>query len=172
MTRSANGSKRRTEKYRYALQMVDVQTHGDEVTVRARLTGEFPGSPVELDYIFKLSNKQDCFIGDSIMTMTYPFPSQEMSLRQAGSRNRRHKGHGTGYGAPFYSERRSVATTARSPLPDGQAVALFRTDGYRYGCRRARCDQSHSAGVGWTRHPSEQCRRVGRSERRIQGALR
>src|SRR6266436_4882237 len=56
MTRSANGSKRRTN--RYALQMVDVQTHGDEVTVRARLTGEFPGSPVELDYIFKLSNNK------------------------------------------------------------------------------------------------------------------
>jgi hypothetical protein len=25
------------------------------VTVRARLTGEFPGSPLELDHIFKLS---------------------------------------------------------------------------------------------------------------------
>ena len=43
------------EKYRYALQMVNAQTHGNEVTVRARLTGEFPGSPVELDHIFKLS---------------------------------------------------------------------------------------------------------------------
>ena len=29
-------------KYRYALQTVDVQTFGDLVTVRARLTGEFP----------------------------------------------------------------------------------------------------------------------------------
>jgi hypothetical protein len=38
------------------LQPIDVQTHGDKVTVRARLTGEFPGSPVELDHIFKLSN--------------------------------------------------------------------------------------------------------------------
>ena len=44
------------EKYRYVLQMVNAQTHGNEVTVRARLTGEFPGSPVELDHIFKLSN--------------------------------------------------------------------------------------------------------------------
>ena len=43
-------------KYRYALQTVSVQTFGDLVTVRARLTGEFPGSPVELDHIFKLSN--------------------------------------------------------------------------------------------------------------------
>src|SRR6266436_4389521 len=46
------------EKYRYVLQTVNAQTHGDEVTVRARLTGEFPGSPVELDHIFKLSNNK------------------------------------------------------------------------------------------------------------------
>ena len=41
-------------KYRYVFQTISVQT-GDSVTVRARLTGEFPGSPVELDHIFKLS---------------------------------------------------------------------------------------------------------------------
>ena len=46
------------EKYRYVLQLVNTQTHGDMVTVRARLTGEFPGSPVELDHIFKLSNNK------------------------------------------------------------------------------------------------------------------
>ena len=45
-------------KYRYVLRMVSVQTVGDLVTVRARLTGEFPGSPVELDHIFKLSNNK------------------------------------------------------------------------------------------------------------------
>jgi SnoaL-like domain len=43
-------------KYRYLLQPVNAQTHGDKVVLRARLTGEFPGSPVDLDYIFKLSN--------------------------------------------------------------------------------------------------------------------
>ena len=42
-------------KYRYVLQTVSVQTFGDLVAVRARLTGEFPGSPVELDHIFRLS---------------------------------------------------------------------------------------------------------------------
>ena len=41
--------------YRYVLQTVNVQTFGDRVTVRAQLIGEFPGSPVELDHIFKLS---------------------------------------------------------------------------------------------------------------------
>ena len=43
-------------KYRYVLRTVNTQTFGDLVTVRARLSGEFPGSPVELDHIFKLSN--------------------------------------------------------------------------------------------------------------------
>ena len=42
-------------KYQYVLEMIKVQTLGDLVTVRARLTGKFPGSPVELDHIFKLS---------------------------------------------------------------------------------------------------------------------
>ena len=45
-------------KYRYVLQTVNVQKFGDLVTVRARLTGEFPGSPVELDHIFKLSKNK------------------------------------------------------------------------------------------------------------------
>ena len=43
------------EKYRYVLQIVNAQRNGDKVNVRVRLTGEFPGSPVELDHIFKLS---------------------------------------------------------------------------------------------------------------------
>ena len=43
-------------KYRYVLQAVSAQPFGDLVTVRARLTGEFPGSPLELDHIFKLFN--------------------------------------------------------------------------------------------------------------------
>jgi len=41
-------------KFRYVLQTTNVH----DVTVRARLTGDFPGSPVELDHIFKLSNNQ------------------------------------------------------------------------------------------------------------------
>jgi len=45
-------------KYRYVLRAVNVQTLGDLVTVRARLTGKFPGSPVELDHIFKLSGSK------------------------------------------------------------------------------------------------------------------
>ena len=50
-------------KYRYVLQAVNAQSQGDMVTVRARLSGEFPGSPVELDHIFKVSN-------DKIVSLT------------------------------------------------------------------------------------------------------
>jgi hypothetical protein len=46
------------EKYRYVLQPINAQKHGDKVTVRARLTVGFPGSPVELDHILRLSNNK------------------------------------------------------------------------------------------------------------------
>jgi|SRR5882672_1060110 len=43
-------------KYKYAIEPLDVSTDGETVTLRARLTGEFPGSPVELDYEFTLAD--------------------------------------------------------------------------------------------------------------------
>ncbi len=46
------------KKYRYVLLPLDAQTNGDEVTVRARLTGDFAGSPVELNHIFKLKTNK------------------------------------------------------------------------------------------------------------------
>lgn len=58
VVRSDSGNKRwtgNTDTY-CGRSTFNVQTHGDKVDARARLTGEFPGSPVELDYIFKLSN--------------------------------------------------------------------------------------------------------------------
>src|SRR5262245_10366080 len=42
-------------KYRYVLLPLHASAQAEEVFVRARLTGDFPGSPVELDHIFKLS---------------------------------------------------------------------------------------------------------------------
>jgi hypothetical protein len=42
-------------KYRYTMQPLSARTNGDEVIVRARLTGDFPGSPIEVDHFFKLS---------------------------------------------------------------------------------------------------------------------
>jgi hypothetical protein len=43
-------------KYRYTLQPLTAHTHGNEVTVLARLTGDFPGSPLEVNHFFKLSS--------------------------------------------------------------------------------------------------------------------
>jgi ketosteroid isomerase-like protein len=43
-------------KYQYVLEPLDASVAGDMVRVRARLTGNFPGSPIELDHIFKLDN--------------------------------------------------------------------------------------------------------------------
>ncbi|HXJ96640.1 MAG TPA: nuclear transport factor 2 family protein [Terriglobia bacterium] len=43
-------------RYRYVLEPLHAQAHQGHVTVRTGLTGEFPGSPVERDHIFELSN--------------------------------------------------------------------------------------------------------------------
>ena len=45
-------------KYSYVLVPLGVHSDGNKVTVRARLTGDFPGSPVELDHVFTLSNDE------------------------------------------------------------------------------------------------------------------
>jgi hypothetical protein len=45
-------------KYQYVLEPLDVEVGEGEKTakLRARLTGNFPGSPVELDFDFTLAN--------------------------------------------------------------------------------------------------------------------
>jgi hypothetical protein len=49
--------KRETDaKYRYVAEPLDVSVDGNLVKLRARLTGDFPGSPVELDYLFTLAD--------------------------------------------------------------------------------------------------------------------
>lgn len=45
-------------KYQYVLQPLDVQADGPKVTVRARVAGNFPGSPVELEHTFELSDNK------------------------------------------------------------------------------------------------------------------
>ena len=42
-------------KYRFVLVPLHARTEADEVIVRARITGDFPGGTVELDHIFQLS---------------------------------------------------------------------------------------------------------------------
>ena len=43
-------------KYKYAMEALDALVTGNIVRVRAKVTGSFPGSPVELDYLFTLAN--------------------------------------------------------------------------------------------------------------------
>ena len=43
-----------TAKYHYTSEPLAVDASGPDVTVTARVTGDFPGSPVELEYRFTL----------------------------------------------------------------------------------------------------------------------
>ena len=45
-------------KYRYVLQPISAQTEDDRTTVLARLTGDFPGSPVDLNHTFTISHDE------------------------------------------------------------------------------------------------------------------
>ena len=42
-------------KYRYALEPLDASTSGPAVVVRARVTGDFPGSPIEPRFLFTVT---------------------------------------------------------------------------------------------------------------------
>jgi len=43
-------------KYRYVMEPLDASVSENTVRLHARLTGDFPGSPVELDYTFMLAD--------------------------------------------------------------------------------------------------------------------
>jgi hypothetical protein len=43
-------------KYRYTAEVLAASQSGDRCLVRARLTGDFAGSPIELSYAFTLRN--------------------------------------------------------------------------------------------------------------------
>jgi ketosteroid isomerase-like protein len=43
-------------KYRYVMEPIEATVGDVTVTLHARLTGDFPGSPVEVDYTFTLAN--------------------------------------------------------------------------------------------------------------------
>jgi hypothetical protein len=43
-------------RYKYAIEPLDTWVSGNTVKLRARLTGDFPGSPVDLDFKFMLAN--------------------------------------------------------------------------------------------------------------------
>jgi len=43
-------------KYKYVIDPLDASVSGNTVKLRARLTGDFPGSPVDLDFTFMLAS--------------------------------------------------------------------------------------------------------------------
>jgi hypothetical protein len=43
-------------KYNYVMEPLDASVDDKTVKLHARLTGDFPGSPVEVDYTFTLAN--------------------------------------------------------------------------------------------------------------------
>jgi len=43
-----------SKKFRYTVERLGVHISGDQTTVTGRVTGDFPGSPVELQYHFTL----------------------------------------------------------------------------------------------------------------------
>jgi len=45
-------------KYHYTSEPIEVETKGSEVTVIARLVGDFPGSPVDLRFRFTLEGNR------------------------------------------------------------------------------------------------------------------
>ncbi|MCO6185039.1 nuclear transport factor 2 family protein [Rhizobium sp. L1K21] len=44
-----------SEKYSYESELLSVDDQGDSIIVTAHLTGDFPGSPIDLRYVFALS---------------------------------------------------------------------------------------------------------------------
>jgi len=45
-------------KYQHSIEPLDVTPKGDRVMVRNRLTGNFPGSPIELEFVFTLRDEK------------------------------------------------------------------------------------------------------------------
>ena len=43
-------------KYKYTMEALDASVTGDNARLRTKVTGSFPGSPVELDYLFTIAN--------------------------------------------------------------------------------------------------------------------
>ena len=51
------------KKYHHTVEPLDISRSGDTIIVAARLSGDFPGSPLGVDHIFEIR-------GDKIVSMT------------------------------------------------------------------------------------------------------
>jgi hypothetical protein len=47
-----------TKKYRHTMEPLACKPEGDEIAVTNRLSGNFPGSPIELEFVFTLENEK------------------------------------------------------------------------------------------------------------------
>jgi hypothetical protein len=46
------------KKYRHTMEPLACKPEGDEIVVTNRLAGNFPGSPIELEFVFTLENEK------------------------------------------------------------------------------------------------------------------
>jgi hypothetical protein len=68
-------------KYRYHVEPISASCEGATTTVIVRLTGSFPGSPIELTYSFGLVG-QDCKPGDPLMHLAGSRPMARSAWSQ------------------------------------------------------------------------------------------
>ena len=46
------------QQYNYKTEILDSKTHRNSIIVQTKVSGNFPGSPVELDHVFQLSGER------------------------------------------------------------------------------------------------------------------
>lgn len=51
------------EKYNHVAEPLETETTGDKVMVRAKVSGNFPNSPVTLDYVFRIKDDKIAEMG-------------------------------------------------------------------------------------------------------------
>jgi hypothetical protein len=47
-----------TKKYRHTMEPLAARREGDKIVVTNRLTGNFPGNPIELEFVFTLESEK------------------------------------------------------------------------------------------------------------------
>ena len=111
-------------KYTVAVIVINVAETAANTTVRGRVLGNFPGSPVELRFIFTLDQGRlpsgDCLMAVPRFSVDPSEFATKRVLVTGGT-----KGMGQAIVQRLTFGGATVATTARSPLPDGQKVELF-----------------------------------------------
>ena len=137
------------------------------IIVTSRLTGNFPGSPVDLRYAFRLEARKDRHAGDHAMSFDLDLATRR-ALVTGGTR-----GVGAAVVETLREPERQVVTTARSHsrLGGPKACAYVAADLSTAG-RGQRRRSVGAAAARRHRHPRQRARRLERAGRRIRGARR